>query len=80
MEKIIEKLNPIMQKVFENPAISATPEMTAKDVEKWTSMTNVIFIAEVEREFGFKFHFKDVMGLKNVGDLIQVIAKKATNI
>lgn len=80
MEKIIERLNPIMQKIFENPNIHATPEMTAKDVEKWTSMTNVMFIAEVEKEFGFKFHFKDVMGLKNVGDLIQVIQKKSTNL
>ncbi len=80
MEKIIERLNPIMQKIFENPNIKATPEMTAKDVEKWTSMTNVIFIAEVEKEFGLKFHFRDIMGLKNVGDLLQVIQKKSTNL
>ena len=78
MENIIEKLSPIMQRVFENPNIVVTPEMTAKDVEKWTSMTNVIFIAEVEKAFGFKFHFRDVMGLKNVGDLVQVIQKKTS--
>jgi len=77
MENITERLSAIMQRVFENPNIIATNEMTAKDVEKWTSMTNVIFIAEVEKEFGFKFHFRDVMGLKNVGDLIQVIQKKS---
>ena len=64
-----------MHKVFENNSIVVSPEMTAKDVEKWTSMTNVIFIAEVEKEFNFKFHFRDVMGMKNVGDLIKVIER-----
>ena len=76
MENIIQRLTPIMHQIFENPNLVVSPEMTAKDVEKWTSMTNVIFIAEVEKEFGFKFHFRDVMGLKNVGDLIAVIQKK----
>ncbi|MFZ9956242.1 MAG: acyl carrier protein [Flavobacteriales bacterium] len=76
MENIITRLTPIMHKVFEDNSIVIKPELTAKDVEKWTSMTNVIFIAEVEKEFGFKFHFRDVMGLKNVGDLLNVIQKK----
>lgn len=67
-----------MHKVFEDNSIVIKPDLTAKDVEKWTSMTNVIFIAEVEKEFGFKFHFRDVMGLKNVGDLLNVIQKKTS--
>lgn len=76
MEDITKRLTSIMRNVFENESIVATPELTAQDVEKWTSMTNVLFIAEVEKEFGFKFHFRDVMNLKNVGDLMKVIEKK----
>lgn len=76
MEDITKRLTTIMRTVFENENIVATPELTAQDVEKWTSMTNVIFIAEVEKEFKFKFHFRDIMNLKNVGDLIKVIEKK----
>jgi acyl carrier protein len=76
MEQITTTLTGILQRVFENPSISATRELTAKDVEKWTSMTNVIFIAEVEKEFNIRFHYRDVMNLKNVGDLMDVIAKK----
>ncbi len=76
MEDITKRLTAIMRNVFENENIVATPELTAKDVEKWTSMTNIIFIGEVEKEFAFKFHFRDVMNLKNVGDLMKVIEKK----
>jgi acyl carrier protein len=76
MENISNRLTIIMRNVFENENIEAKPELTAKDVEKWTSMTNVIFIAEVEKEFGFKFHFRDIMNLKNLSDLMAVIQKK----
>jgi acyl carrier protein len=78
MENTIARLTNIMRTIFENESLIVTNETTVKDVEKWTSMTNVIFIAEVEKEFGFKFHFKDVMGLKNIGDLIAVVDKKKT--
>jgi len=76
MEEIITRLTPILHRVFENNTIVVTPELAARDVENWTSMTNVIFIAEVENEFKIKFHFRDVMGLKNIGDLIKIIQKK----
>ena len=78
MENTIARLTNIMRIIFENESLIVTNETTVKDVEKWTSMTNVIFIAEVEKEFGFKFHFRDVMGLKNVGDLLNVIQKKTS--
>jgi len=76
MNEIILRLTPIMHRIFEDRSIIVTPNITAKDIEKWTSMTNAIFIAEIEQEFGFKFHFRDVMNLKNIGDLISVIEKK----
>jgi acyl carrier protein len=78
MENTISRLTAIMRNIFEDDSLIVTNDTTVKDVEKWTSMTNVIFIAEVEKEFGFKFHFKDVMGLKNIGDLIAVVEKKKT--
>jgi len=78
MENTISRLTAIMRNIFEDDSLIVTNDTTVKDVEKWTSMTNVIFIAEVEKEFGFKFHFKDVMGLKNIGDLITVVDKKKT--
>ena len=76
MEDIVKRLTPIMQRVFDDPSIVITNELSAKDVEKWTSMTNVIFISEVEKEFSFRFHFREIMNLNNVGDLINLIKKK----
>jgi len=78
MQDIISRLTPIMRRVFNDPNIVVNNELSANDVEKWTSMTNIVFINEVEKEFGFTFHFTEIMDLENVGDLLKVIKNKTS--
>jgi acyl carrier protein len=78
MEIITEKLTNIMHSVFEDDSIVITSELTAKDVEKWNSISNIILISEVEKTFGFRFPIRDLMALKNVGDLLNVINRHKT--
>ncbi|NNC95044.1 MAG: acyl carrier protein [Chitinophagales bacterium] len=72
-ESILEKLTGIFRKVFDNNSLEVTESVTANDVEKWDSLTNIIMVDEVEKEFGIKFKLKEIMKLRNVGDLITVI-------
>lgn len=78
MEDIINRLNKIFREVFEDSSIQVTREMTAADVEKWDSLSHLSMIAEVEKEFGIKFKLKELVSMKNVGDLINNIAAKTT--
>ena len=78
MEDIINRLNKIFREVFEDSSINVTREMTAADVEKWDSLSHLGMIAEVEKEFGIKFKLKELVSMKNVGDLINNIAAKTT--
>jgi acyl carrier protein len=78
MEIITEKLTQIMRSVFEDDSIVISSELTSKDVEKWNSISNIILISEVEKTFGFRFPIRDLMGLKNVGDLLKVINRLKT--
>jgi len=78
MEIITEKLTQIMRSVFEDGSIVISSELTSKDVEKWNSISNIILISEVEKTFGFRFPIRDLMGLKNVGDLLKVINRLKT--
>lgn len=75
---IIEKLKGIYATVFENPGIEITPELNATMVDKWDSLSHLTMIAEVEEQFGIKFKLKELVSLKNTGDLIQLIATKIT--
>ena len=50
--------------------------MTAQDIAKWDSLRHIQLISEVEAAFEIKFKLREVMGMKNVGDLIDLIDAK----
>jgi acyl carrier protein len=69
-------LNAVFQRVFDNNKIMIFDEMTANDVEEWDSLAHINLIMEIEAEFNLRFTVNDIVGLKNVGDMIQLIEKK----
>lgn len=72
-EEILEKVNDIFHDVFDDDSIVVVEETTADDVEDWDSLMHITLISEVESEFGFKFQMKDVVGMKNVGEMLDII-------
>jgi acyl carrier protein len=75
-EEMTGKLKSVFQKVLEENDITITREMTAQDIEKWDSLRHIQLISEVERAFGIKFKLREVLSMKNVGDLIDLIHAK----
>ena len=73
--EVIQTLTKIFQKVFKKNDINIYREMTAADVNGWDSLSHVEMIANVEKEFSIKFKMKDVIKMKNVGDLIDTILR-----
>jgi len=75
-EEMTGKLKSVFQKVLEENDITITREITAHDIEKWDSLRHIQLISEVERTFGIKFKLREVVSMKNVGDLIDLIQAK----
>lgn len=75
-QEIFEKLNEVFSDVFDEK-ITVTPETTSSDIEEWDSLTHITLISEVEETFGVKFSMKDVLGMKNVGEMADIIEKNA---
>ena len=71
-----ETLTEVFQDVFDDDELELFDEMTAEDVEDWTSLTHIQLIVAVEKKFGVKFTTVEVMKLKNVGEFIALIEKK----
>ena len=74
--EIFEKLNEIFSDVFDEE-LTVTADTTASDIEDWDSLTHITLISEVEDCFGIKFSMKDVLGMKNVGEMADIIEKNA---
>ena len=75
--EIVSRLTPIFRDVFNDNALVVTESLTAADVPTWDSLSNVNMIVAVEKAFGVRFSIKDVRALKNVGELIDLIKRKA---
>ena len=73
---INERLNEVFQNVFDDEDITVTRETTADDIEDWDSLEHIRLIAAVEREFGVKFTMKEVSSMKNVGEMMDIIAER----
>ncbi len=72
----LNQLSGIMREVLDDPSVTLTPATTAGDVEGWDSMTNISFLVEVERRFGVKFRTAEIEEMRNVGDMLDMIASK----
>ena len=75
-EAILEKLNEIFQDIFDDDSLVITETTTANDVEDWDSIEHINLIDAVEKEFGMKFKMQEVSGMKNVGEMVQIIAER----
>lgn len=75
-ETIIEKLVETMEDVFDVDDIEYADGLSAADIEEWDSLSNIRFMVAVEKEFGFRFSNKEIEGLQNVGELVDLIAEK----
>ena len=74
--QILEQLAPIFREVFDDEDLVPTPEMTAKDVAEWDSLSHIRLIVTIERAFKIHFATAEISNLINVGHLVQSIHSK----
>ena len=72
-EEVFEKLNEVFRDVFDDESITVTDATTADDIEEWDSLEHINLLAAVEQEFGMKFNMGQVVSMKNVGEMADII-------
>jgi acyl carrier protein len=77
-DAIFARLTDILRDVFDDDEIVAAPGLTADQVGGWDSFAHLRVIFAVERAFGVSFAASQVGGLKNVGELAELIERKTT--
>lgn len=75
--EIYERLDRVFQDVFDDDTIHVTPKTTADDIEDWDSLEHITLISAVEREFRMKFKMGEISSMKNVGEMVSIIASRA---
>lgn len=76
-QQIYARLGEIFQDVFDEDSIEVTPQLAAKDVDGWDSLTHIRLILTIEKAFKTKFSTSEIGKLENVGDLVALIKSRA---
>ena len=72
-EEIFKELNEVFRDVFDDESITVTDETTADDIEDWDSLEHINLLAAVEQQFDVKFNMGQIVTLKNVGEMVDLI-------
>ena len=75
-DEILEQVTDIFRDEFDDDSILLTDATVAWDVDGWDSLMHISLLAAIEDAFDFKFEMKDVVGMKNVGEMLDIIERE----
>ena len=78
-EEVFEKMNEVFKDVFEDDDITVTDTTTAADIEDWDSLEHINLVNAMEQEFGIKFNMGQIVSMKNVGEMADIIMSLLKN-
>ena len=72
-DEVYDRLNEIFREIFDDDSITVCDSTTSVDIEGWDSLEHINLIVAVEEEFGFKFQMGQVVSMKDVGEMVDII-------
>lgn len=75
-DDLMGKLIGVFRNLFGDETLTLSRVTTAQDVEGWDSLMHINLILAIEREFRIRFKTREIAALKNIGELMDLIALK----
>lgn len=75
-EEVFEKINEVFRDVFEDEDIVVSDSTTADDIDDWDSLEHINLVNAIEDEFDIKFDMGQIVTMKNVGEMVDIILEK----
>jgi acyl carrier protein len=75
---IIQELTPIFRDVLDVPDLELQSESSASNVDGWDSLAHVNLVVAIEKRYRVRFALGELQGLKNVGEMADLIQKKVS--
>lgn len=74
--EILAKLTPIFRTAFNDDTIELDEDMTTDDFDNWDSVTQMILVSMIEKEFDIVFKLREVGMLDSVEAFVDGIEEK----
>jgi len=74
--QIVQAITEIVKRILKHSDFELTDERKAGEIKGWDSLTHMVIITEIEKHFGVKFSFSDILNLTNMGDMFNLLETK----
>ena len=75
-EELRLSVQEIFHDIFDDDDIVISNDTTAADIEDWDSLEQINLLVAIERKFGIKFTVGEVEGLRDVGEMLDLVERK----
>ncbi len=76
-EEVVTRVTEVFREVFNDDTLIIKDETTAADVPGWDSLRHITLMEEIEEEMGMRFTMLEINCMKNVGEMLDIIAERA---
>lgn len=77
--EVLTALNGIFSVVLNKEDLQLRENMSTDDIDNWDSLTNMTIISEIERLWEVHFKLRDIIRMRNIGDMVDTIISKSQN-
>ena len=75
---IKEKLQSVFVDVFDDEDLRISNSTNSDDIEEWDSLNHIALVLSIENCFNIRFMTGEVLSLKDVGEMIQLLEEKTS--
>jgi len=75
-EELFDGVQDIFREIFDEDDIVIEDKTSSDDIEEWDSLNHINLVSAIEVEFKIKFTLGELMALKDVGVMVNLIVEK----
>ena len=75
-KEMLKELASIFEEVFDMEDMQITEETNSDNIEDWNSLNHLTLIGEIEQAFNIKFSMQEMLEIKSVKKILNIIEKE----
>jgi len=75
-EMLFDGVQDIFRDIFDEEDMVIEDKTSSDDIEEWDSLNHINLVSAIEVEFKIKFTLGELMALKDVGAMVNLIVEK----
>ena len=75
-EMLFDGVQDIFRDIFDDDNMVIEDKTNSDDIEEWDSLNHINLVSAIEKEFEIRFALRELMALKDVGSMIDLMVEK----